>query len=92
MPVENQNYWTRNTYSLTNYNEAEKVVSDYNELAKKAQEINNQLKPEYKDAYYQLVLFPVLASANLNELYLATAKIICMPIKEELQQMIMPKR
>src|SRR6185436_18610212 len=27
-----------------------------------------------KDAYYQLVLFPVLASANLNELYVATAK------------------
>jgi hypothetical protein len=62
------------TYSLINFNEAEKVVSDYNELAKKAQEINNHLKTEYKDAYYQLILYPVLASANLNELYLATAK------------------
>ncbi|MEP7095687.1 MAG: glycosyl hydrolase, partial [Flavobacterium sp.] len=29
---------------------------------------------EFKDAFYQLVLFPVLASANLNELYAATAK------------------
>lgn len=62
------------TYSLTHYNEAEKVLNDYKKLAKKAQEINDQLKPEYKDAYYQLVLYPVLASANLNELYVATAK------------------
>lgn len=62
------------TYSLTHYNEAEKVLSDYKELAKKAQEINDQLQPEYKDAYYQLILYPVLASANLNELYVATAK------------------
>lgn len=63
-----------NTYSLHHYNEAEKMLSDYKELAKKAQEINDQLKPEYKDAFYQLVLYPVLASANLNELYVATAK------------------
>lgn len=62
------------SYSLTNYNEAEKVVSDYNELAQKAQKISDQLKPAYKDAYYQLVLYPVLASANLNELYVAAAK------------------
>ncbi len=29
---------------------------------------------EYKDAYYQLVLHPVMASANLNELYVTVAK------------------
>lgn len=62
------------TYSLINYNEAENVVKEYNDLAQKAQEINDQLKPEYKDAYYQLILYPVLASANLNELYVTAAK------------------
>ncbi|MEL1242079.1 glycosyl hydrolase 115 family protein [Flavobacterium flavipallidum] len=62
------------TYSLIHYNEAENVVSDYKKLAQKAQEIDAQLKPEYKDAFYQLVLYPVLASANLNELYVTTAK------------------
>lgn len=62
------------TYSLMHYNEAENVVKDYNDLLKQAEEINRQLKPEYKDAYYQLVLHPVLASANLNELYLNVAK------------------
>lgn len=62
------------TYSITNYNEAENVIADYKRLVGKATLINKQLKPEYKDAFYQLVLFPVLASANLNELYVATAK------------------
>lgn len=62
------------TYSITNYNEAEKVVEDYQKLVQKANSINENLKPEYKHAFYQLVLFPVLASANLNELYVAAAK------------------
>lgn len=62
------------TYSLIHYNEAEKVVEDYNALLKQAENINSQLKPEYRDAFYQLVLHPVMASANLNELYLNVAK------------------
>lgn len=62
------------TYSIVNYNEADRVVADYQKLVAKANSINEKLKPEYKDAFYQLVLFPVLASSNLNELYVATAK------------------
>lgn len=62
------------TYNLHNYNEANNVVDEYNSLAKQAQAIKNQLPEIYKDAYYQLVLFPVLASANLNELYVSAAK------------------
>lgn len=56
-------------YSLTDYREAEKVVEDYNKLSDEAQTIYDKLAPEYKDAYYQLVLYPVKASANLNDLY-----------------------
>ena len=62
------------TYSIVNYNEADRVVADYQKLVKKANSINEKLKPEYKDAFYQLILFPVLASANLNEMYVITAK------------------
>src|SRR5690606_3730029 len=62
------------TYSLSNYNEANNVVNEFNALANKAQTINDKLPELYKDAYYQLVLFPVLASANLNELYVSAAK------------------
>lgn len=63
-----------NTYSLGSYNEAETVVKEYNELLSKAEKINSVLPAEYKDAYFELVLHPVKACANLNELYLNVAK------------------
>lgn len=62
------------TYSLTNYNEADRVVAEYNKLLAEAEKINKTLPAEYKDAYYELVLHPVMASANLNKLYVAVAK------------------
>ena len=57
------------TYSLTNYQEFEKVVTDYNSLLKQAEDLNKLIPASQKDAYYQLVLHPVQACANLNELY-----------------------
>ncbi len=62
------------TYSISNYNEANRVVQQYNELKKRAEKINANLPAEYKDAFYQLVLYPIQVCANLNELYLAVAK------------------
>ncbi|AHM63131.1 hypothetical protein D770_24430 [Flammeovirgaceae bacterium 311] len=62
------------TYSLSSYREAERVVEEYNALAERAEEINKALDPKYRDAYYQLVLYPVAASANLNELWVTVAK------------------
>ena len=62
------------TYSLTDFQEFEKVVSDYRQLATKATELSKILDTVYYDAFYQLVLFPIVASANLNELYYSVAK------------------
>ena len=62
------------TYSLTNFDEAERVVEEYNKLLLKAESINKEIPQEYKAAFYQLVLHPVQASANLNELYVTVAK------------------
>ncbi len=64
----------QNTYSLTNYREFENVVNDYNKLRDKATQLYHIIPQQYKDAYYQLVLHPVEACANLNELYFAAAK------------------
>jgi len=63
-----------NTYSLTNYSEYETVVNDYNHLRDKAQQLYKLMPPQYKDAYFQLVLHPVEACANLNQLYFDAAK------------------
>lgn len=65
---------TPETYSLANYREAESVVEEYRNLEKKAETIYADLSSVYKDAFYQLVLFPVKAGANLNDLYVNTAK------------------
>ncbi len=62
-----------NTYSLENYYEAETVVRVYNDLFARAEKINNLLPAQYHDAYFQLVLHPVKACANLNELYFNVA-------------------
>jgi hypothetical protein len=62
------------TYSLDNYLEAETVVADYNKLAAEAEKIYGNIPAEYKDAYYQLVLYPVVACANLNELWVTIGK------------------
>ena len=62
------------TYSVVNYGEADKIVNDYDKLLSEADSIYALLPAEYKDAYYQLVLHPVQASANLNELYVTVAK------------------
>ncbi len=63
-----------NTYSLVNYGEYEQVAADYAALATKAEAINNQLPQESRDAFYELVLFPTKACAQLNAMYLAAAK------------------
>jgi hypothetical protein len=59
------------TYSLENYREAERVVADFQAITVKAEEIFKDLPPQTKDTYYQTVLFPVKASSQLNEMYLA---------------------
>lgn len=59
----------QNTYSLVNYREFEKVVDDYDKLRDEALSLYQNIPAAYKDAYFELVLHPVEACANLNELY-----------------------
>jgi hypothetical protein len=62
------------TYSFTDYDEADTIISQYHQLVEEAEKINKDLPTEYKDAYFELVLFPVKAFVNLNDLYVAVAK------------------
>jgi hypothetical protein len=61
------------TYSIGNFGEFETVVEDYNKLLARAEKINQNLPAAYKDAFFQLVLHPVKACANLNDMYLNVA-------------------
>src|SRR3546814_8441921 len=51
-----------NTYSIVNYNEYSRVVNNYNLLVDQANFIYNKIPEDQKDAFYQLVLHPILAS------------------------------
>jgi len=62
------------TYSLVNFREAENIETDYIKLANKAENIYGQLAKDYKDAFYQLVLYPIKATANLNRLYITAGR------------------
>jgi hypothetical protein len=62
------------TYSLVNFVEWEGVVGDYNDLVEDAKQLRKSLPDESRDAYFQLVLWPVQACANLNQLYLTVAQ------------------
>jgi hypothetical protein len=63
------------TYSLEGVNnEWSSVVKEYQDLAHAAKTTYAKIEPAYKDAYYQLVLYPILACSNLYEMYYAHAK------------------
>ncbi|MGA3236688.1 MAG: glycosyl hydrolase 115 family protein [Bryobacteraceae bacterium] len=62
------------TYSLVDYREAERVVEDYTALAARAEALYSRIPAGKRDAFFQLVLFPAKASANLNAMYLAAGK------------------
>lgn len=57
------------TYSLKDYREFQGVVEEYNDLLKSAKAVAGDLPDEYQSAFYQLVLHPIEACANLNEMY-----------------------
>ncbi|WP_301092593.1 glycosyl hydrolase 115 family protein [Bacteroides acidifaciens] len=61
------------TYSF-HYNEWERVVNEYNLLALDAHNLGFLMPASYKDAYDQLILFPVQACANLYNMYYAQAQ------------------
>jgi len=62
------------TFSLEHFDEAARVLADWQALADEALRIGAALPARYRDAYYQLVEYPVLASANLNAMYVAQAR------------------
>ncbi|MFO1449010.1 MAG: glycosyl hydrolase 115 family protein [Opitutaceae bacterium] len=59
------------TYSLSNYREAERVLGEWTDLVRRAETVNAALAPEFRDAFFQLVLYPVKASAGVVELYVS---------------------
>ena len=52
-------------FSLTAYQELDRVTDEWRRLAAEADRVGRLLPPSYQDAYYELVRYEVKASANL---------------------------
>jgi hypothetical protein len=61
------------TYSLDNYNEWQRVKDDYVALSLDALKLYYLMPVDYRDAFDQLVLFPIQGCANLYDMYYAVA-------------------
>jgi len=62
------------TYSLVNYNEAARVLAQWRHLVELAESVHADLPEEARAAFFQLVLYPVKASATVRELHIASGQ------------------
>ncbi|MDO3384422.1 glycosyl hydrolase 115 family protein [Gilvimarinus sp. SDUM040013] len=62
------------TYSQLNYREADRISSELTGLVESAEALYAALPKEYQSVFFQLVLHPVKATYQINELYNSVAK------------------
>lgn len=63
----------KDTFSLDNDHEFERVLAHYRDLSNQAGELYVLMPEEYRQAYEQLIYYPLVATANLYEMYYAQA-------------------
>ena len=62
------------TFSLVNFREAERVEAEWADLERRADAVRRVLPKDQDDAFFQLVWFPIQASANHTRLYIAAGR------------------
>jgi hypothetical protein len=62
------------TFSLVDYGEADHIVAEWESVVGKAERIYRSLPENARDAFFQLVLYPAKASAQVAELYVTAGK------------------
>ncbi len=61
-------------YSVINYNEADAVLAQWQQLAEDAQSIYNALGSDYHAAFYEVIPQPVLGGQTIYQIYINVAK------------------
>ncbi len=62
------------TFSLTLDHEADRVDHDWRELTARAEKLNAELPENQRAAFFELVLYPLKASAIVSEMYIAAGR------------------
>jgi hypothetical protein len=61
-------------WSAVNYDEADSFARKWQDLVNTAEQVKRKMPPEYADAFYQLVYYPVVAGAGTAQIYTELAK------------------
>jgi hypothetical protein len=62
------------TFSLTNFNEADRILADFKEVVTLAEKIYAKLPTQKKDSFFQLALYPTRAAFNTYATHIYAAK------------------
>ena len=62
------------TFSQVNYEEADRVLAEWQTLVDQAEKIYASLPQNMRDAFYELVLYPTKASALVTKIYITAGK------------------
>ena len=62
------------TFSLIDYQEADRVWNEWQAIVDQAEDIYNKLPANQRDAFFELVLYPTKASAQVVQTYIAAGK------------------
>jgi len=62
------------TFSLVDYQEADRVLAEWQFITGEAEKIYGSLPDDMRDAFYELVLYPTKASALVTELYITAGR------------------
>jgi hypothetical protein len=62
------------TFSLTNYGEAERIDKEWRDLAARVDKLAAQLPEDERASFFELVQYPVDASATVTEMYIAAGR------------------
>jgi hypothetical protein len=62
------------TYSILNYEEADRILAKWGEIAEKAQSVYDALPAEQQPAFFEMILHPVLAGGNFIDVQVAGAR------------------
>ncbi len=65
---------TAGIFSVENYDEASRVDSLWEDLTIRTERLRDRIAPEARDAFYQLVYYPAMASAGVARMYIAADK------------------
>lgn len=61
-------------YSVVNYNEADAVLAQWDELASDAQAVHDALDEDYRAAFFEMVLHPILGGQIVHKVHIGAEK------------------